>query len=36
MIILMGLLAYVVDAPAWFWIAYWAIIILKMVSIVMD
>lgn len=34
--ILVGLLAFVIDAPAWFWVVYWIFMILKMVSIVMD
>lgn len=36
MIILIGLLAYALSAPGWFWVAYWAIIILKTLFIILD
>jgi hypothetical protein len=36
MILLIGLLAFAVGAPGWFWVIYWIIFILKTVSIALD
>jgi hypothetical protein len=36
MIILIGLLAYALNAPGWFWLVYWTIIILKTLFIILD
>lgn len=36
MIILIGLLAYALSAPTWFWVTYWVIVILKAIFILCD
>ena len=34
--ILIGLLAYALDAPGWFWVCYWIIMIAKFILIFCD
>ena len=34
--LLIGLLAYALSAPGWFWAVYWIIMILKVIFIICD